>query len=79
MKFRITTILSKSRGAVGNENWRKKQGKSLYSLLSHIKEFRLYPKGIGDHLRVLRIVEKRLKEEAKFEAAIGMRKGSSQN
>ena len=27
MKFRMAILLSKNRGAVGDENWRRKQGK----------------------------------------------------
>lgn len=35
--------------------------KSLEGLVSHVKEFGLYPKNIGDHLRVLRNLKNGLK------------------
>lgn len=53
--------------------------KSLEGLVSHVKEFGLYPKNIGDHLRVLRNLKNGLKQGAKLEAAVTTRSDSSQN
>lgn len=39
-----TIMLSRSKGAVGNENWRRKRGSEPVGSCSHVKEFRFCPK-----------------------------------
>lgn len=72
-------MLSKCGAAVGNGNWRRKQGKELQGLVSHGREFGFYAKNFGDHLRVLRNLQNGSKEGAELDAAIAVRSSGGQN